>query len=1407
RRAGISSFGVSGTNAHVIIEQGEPDTTAGHEDELPLVPWLVSAKDTASLAAQAARLADWAELDDASPAVVGAALAGERAVLERRAVIVGTDRDELIAGLRALAADGGISGSGAGGRLAFLFAGQGSQRVGMGADLAAAFPVFASALDEICQVLDPLVGRSLREVMFEDADGVLGETGLTQPTLFAFEVALYRLLESLGVRADVLAGHSVGEIAAAHVAGVFDLTDACTLVAHRARLMQALPAGGAMLAIAATETDVLPLLAGHEAEAGIAAVNGPAAVVVSGTEAAIAAIEAQTTARTKRLRVSHAFHSPLMDPMLAEFRVALADIVFHEPTIQVVSNLTGHLAEPGQLTTPDYWVNHVRRAVRFADGVTAARAIGATVLVELGPDGTLTGLAQQTLDGGETFVPTARKDRSETRTLLEALGRLHTIGIAVDWATYFAPAGSGRVELPTYAFQHRRYWLDQSLTSSDVTSAGLGAVDHPLLSALVPAPDADGLTLTGRLSLTAQPWLADHEVNGTVILPGAALAELALRAGEELGSPVLDELTLSSPMVLPASGSLQLQVVVAAADASGRRPVAVHSRTEDAPDWVRNAQGFLALATETPAFDFAAWPPAGAEPLAVDELYPDLAATGLGYGPAFQGLTAAWRVDSDVYAEITLPEECRADAVRFGLHPALLDAALHAIALGDFLPAAQPHLPFAFSGLTLHASGATALRIKVGSAAPGGALALALADGEGRPVAEIGALTLRPVSADQLSAARDMLHHLVWTAVTAGTATAEIPAFELVTVPATEGLAIPDAVRHTTEHVLAAVQASEAPLVVVTRHGVATTADEPIDLAHAAAWGLVRAAQAEQPGRITLIDTATDTNDAVTKALTTGETQVAVRGETLLTARLTRATVTPRDGEPAFGPDSTVLITGGTGGLGALTARHLVTDHGVRELLLVSRRGTDAPGATELAADLTALGAHVTITACDITDRDALAELITTNPPTAIVHTAGILDDGLLPGQTPERLDAVLRPKADAAWHLHELTAHLDLTAFVLYSSLAGTLGNAGQATYAAANAALDALAHHRTTQGLPATSLAWGPWAGGGMAGDLTEADLRRMEQSGVKPLSDPEGLVLFDAAVRSGDAVLVPARLVRTRPRRSVRAAGQARTYSVAELGELVRTQAAAVLGFADASAIAPGRQFQDLGFDSLMAVEFRNRLGAATGLRLPSTLIFDYPTAQAVADYLAGEQSGREPQAVAITTATDEPIAIVGMACRYPGEVGSPEELWRLVAGGSDAIGEFPADRGWDLDGIYSPDPEAIGTTYSRHGAFLYDAGEFDPGFFGISPREALAMDPQQRLLLETSWEAMERAGISADRLRGSRTGVFAGVMYHDYGSQSRVPGELEGLIGIGNSGSVASGRLSYTFGFEGPAVTVD
>ncbi|MER5628811.1 type I polyketide synthase, partial [Streptosporangium sp. NPDC002544] len=666
---------------------------------------------------------------------------------------------------------------------------------------------------------------------------------------------------------------------------------------------------------------------------------------------------------------------------------------------------------------------------------------------------------------------------------------------------------------------------------------------------------------------------------------------------------------------------------------------------------------------------------------------------------------------------------------------------------------------------------------------------------------------------------------------------------------------------------LADERCADSRLVVVTRGAVVAGAGDAVtDLGAAAVWGLVRSAQLENPGRFVLVDVEEGASLAVLSGvLASGEPQVAVRGDEVRVARLVR--VVPGSGsgdgpgsergvdlasgsglseDRAWDPEGTVLITGGTGGLGALFARHVVAERGVRRLLLTSRRGLDAPGALELRAELIAHGVEVEIAACDVADRDAVAALLAGvdpgHPLTAVIHTAGVLDDGTIPSLSPERLGTVLRPKVDAAWYLHELTRDGGLADFIVFSSVAGTFGGAGQGNYAAANAFLDALAEYRRARGLAARSLAWGPWAqDAGMTGGLDEVDLRRMTRAGMSPLSVEQGLASFDAVDAVDHPVLVVARLdlaaVRARGevpyllrglvrgvRRSAvsgsvsgdgalvrRLAGLGEADRVRSVVELVRAQVAVVLGHASPELVEVRREFRELGFDSLTAVELRNRLNAATGLRLPATLVFDYPTPVGLADFLLGELLGERADtgvlSPVVRSVADDPVVIVGMACRYPGGVSSPEDLWRLVIEGTDAITGFPTSRGWDLGALYNPDRESRGTSYVREGGFLHDAGEFDPGFFGISPREALAMDPQQRLLLEASWEAVERAGIDPVSLRGSRTGVFAGVMYHDYATGVEFPPEVMSFSGTGSAGSVATGRLSYTLGLEGPAVTVD
>ncbi|MFF8729241.1 SDR family NAD(P)-dependent oxidoreductase [Streptomyces sp. NPDC015171] len=1446
RRAGVSSFGVSGTNAHVILEQPAPEPPAADPRPAPAagtpLPFALSARGEAALRARAADLL--AVADEAEPLDLAHTLATTRAALPDRAVLVAADRAELTAALHDLASGTAPLSERGDGDLGYLFTGQGSQRIGMGRELAAAYPVFADALDEVCAHFDLQLARPLRDVLWAEPgspeDGLLHRTEYAQPALFAVETALHRLLESWGLAPDQLAGHSVGEIAAAHVAGVLTLQDATILVAARGRLMQRLPEGGAMVAVRATEDEVAPLLTPRT---GIAAVNGPAAVVVSGDEADVRAVAAALAARghdTKRLKVSHAFHSPLMEPMLAEFRRVAHVLDYAEPRLPVVSTVTG-APVTSELCDPEYWVEHVRARVRFHDAVRALADTGVRTFLEIGPDAVLSAMGPDCTDApGTAFLPVLRRERPEAREALAALAAAHARGVPVDWRRHFAPLGGRRVDVPGYPFQRRRFWLEQR-TGTDATGLGQLPAGHPLLGAVV-AVGAEGVVLTGRLSTRTQPWLADHVIAGRVLFPGTAFVELALRAGDHVGAGTLEELTLGAPLVLRADEDVAVQVAVGEPDDTGRRAVTVHTRADEADPWTQHAAGTLGTAAAPAAAGLTRWPPPDARPLDTARVYADLAGQGYGYGPAFQGLRAAWRHGDDVYAEVALPEDAAAGAAGFGLHPALLDAALHAADL-DAPPRAEVLVPFAWTGVTLHATGAAALRVKI-TRAGGDTIALHLADATGAPVADIEALTSRPVPDS------DVLYAVRWSPYPRPATTAPLRTAVLAdSVDALLEGPAPDAVVHRVpgpaDADAAAARAHVQDVLRLlrtwqtdgrlagTRLVLVTPPDSP---AHAAVRGLVRSAQAENPGRYVLVEHETLPTEAdLRRILATGEPELSLADDRFGVPRLTAQ---PAGDAPAA-DWGTVLVTGGTGGLGALLARHLVRAHGVRRLLLAGRRGT----APELSAELTALGAEVTVAACDVGDREALRRLLDAHPVDSVVHAAGTVRDGIVDTLTDAMVDEVFHAKALGAWHLHELTRGRDLAHFVLFSSLAAVLDGPGQANYAAANAYLDALAAHRAALGLPATALAWGLWAtDSGMGAALDEAALERIAAHGVPGLSAARSLELFDAALRSGAPHLVPVEIdaaaVRRRPdgipplltalvrpvtRRAAAhtapaasAEGQLAALPAADrdraLLDLVRTEVAAVLRHDGPSAVDPGRAFTDLGFDSLAAVELRNRLNTATGLRLPATLVFDHPTSRALADHVRDTLFGTGEQRTAApaprTAADDDPIVIVGMSCRYPGGVRSPEDLWRLVADGVDAVGDFPADRGWDTDALYDPEPGTPGRTYTREGAFLYDAAEFDAGFFGISPREATAMDPQQRLLLETSWEALERSAIDPHRLRGSRTGVFAGVMYHDYGSWlAEVPEDLAAYLGNGSLGSVVSGRVAYALGLEGPAVTVD
>ncbi|MEU6486661.1 SDR family NAD(P)-dependent oxidoreductase [Streptomyces sp. NPDC046887] len=1648
RRAGVSSFGISGTNAHLVLEEAPAEARTASPGPLPApatgartplltaddgpVPWVVSGHSPVGLRAQAAQLAAFTRArPELSAGDVGWSLAASRAVLEHRAVVLGSGDGTGPTRLTALAdgvpAVGAVAGAAdVQGKVVFVFPGQGSQWLGMAVELLDASPVFAERLAEVDAAVGRLVDWSVADVLRQAPGAPSPERiEILQPVLFAVHVALAAVWQASGVRPDAVVGHSQGEVAAAYVAGALTLDDAARLIVLRSALFaRELAGNGAVASVALPAAETERLLERWAGRLVLAGRNGPRAVTVAGDVPALEEFVALCRDRDVRARIvgsTVASHCAQVDPLRQEILELFAGITPVRGGVPFYSTVTGARKDTGELTA-EYWFDNARQPVDFEGTVRTLLDDGFRFFVESSAHPVLNpGLQAIFEDTGTEAVALGSLRRGEggPDRFLTSLAEGFVRGLpGVDWQAWFTGTAARPAELPTYAFQRERYWLESSpARGGDLRRLGLGAADHPLLGAAVSTAGGGDLLLTGRLSLATHPWLADHAALDTVLLPGAAFVELALRAGESVGLGRLDELTLEAPLTLPARGGVQLQVAVERPDQDGRARVAVYARPETAESaatgeepWTRHATGVLTTAAASapagsPAAAPGLAPPPGAERVGLGSFYERVAHRGYGYGPAFQGLRAAWRTGDTLHAEVALAAEQAPEAARFGIHPALLDAALHPALLRalDEQDDAPVRLPFAWSGVTLHAVGATSVRVRVAPAGPD-AVSVTLTDPTGAPVASVDRLTLLPVSPRQLTGAADTtgdaLFRTEWTALAPAGDAVDTTGWAFLGAPPTAPFdaapfdraryspdvaelyadgAVPEVVvavrpsapadgdlaaaAHTAATgALALVRAwladertAGSRLVVVTRGAVSTRAGEDVtDPAQAPVWGLLRSAQSENPGRFLLLDTepgaepgvrsgtAPTTDDgpvaaratddgpdaahavahaaarAVAAALAAEEPQVAVRSGAALVPRLVRATAADPVGNaaplaalvgnaaplavpagsaaplaasvgsaspvgnaarlaasagsaaPLASTTGTVLVTGGTGALGGLLARHLVTEHGVRHLLLTSRSGRAAAGADRLEAELLALGAvQVDIAACDAADRDALAAVLAAvpadRPLTAVVHAAGVLDDGMVASLTPERLAKVLRPKVDAAVNLHELTLRHELSAFVLFSSVAGTFGNPGQGNYAAANAFLDALAAHRRARGLPAHSLAWGLWEhSGDMLGHLEQDDLAWMRRAGIRPLPSELGLALLDAATARDDAHLVPVRLdlatlrkeaasgmlrplfqglVRTVARRTAaadapvagglaqRLAGLGREEQGRALLDVVRAQVATVLGHATPDTVAAARPFKELGFDSLTAVELRNRLNAATGQRLPATLVFDHPTPGALTaflrDRLLGERTadgraadgriadGGNPDGRPTVDGSarptrggpsDEPIAIVSMACRYPGGVASPEDLWRLVATGQDAVSSFPTDRGWDTD-LYDPDPAATGRSYAREGGFLHDAGEFDPAFFGISPREALAMDPQQRLLLETSWEVFERAGIDPATLKGSSTGVFTGVMHHDYGSASDVPEGLEGYGVTSTQGSVASGRVAYTFGLEGPAVTVD
>ncbi|SEF53033.1 Acyl transferase domain-containing protein [Actinacidiphila yanglinensis] len=1387
RRAGVSSFGVSGTNAHLILEEApeeapedtsgtepgsEPEATPGTASESvapgtgrvtggapAAVPWVLSARSADALRAQVLRLRDSVAADPDLPVEgVGHALVATRSLFEHRQVVVGADREALLAGLTAVVeGDRSFAGAVAGaarpvGRTVFVFPGQGGQWVGMGRELWDTCPVFAEQVRACAEALEPWTDWSLIDTLCggpEAAD--VDRIEVVQPLLFAVMVSLARVWRALGVEPDAVIGHSQGEIAAACAAGALSLADGAKIVALRSAMLATLTQDGGMAGIVLPADRVRELLARTGSRAVIAAVNGPYSTTVAGEAEAVRELVAACEAEGVRARwipASVPGHSPLMDRFETRLLDELGRITPLPTAVEFHSTVTGGRIDTAELDAA-YWFRNMREPVRFEATMEGLLAADYRAFVEVSPHPLLMVNIQQMLDtaagaGGApgVAVGTLRRGDGGLARLYRSAAEVFVAGVDVSWRAAFPDQGGPWVELPTYAFQRQRYWLN---TPQEGGVAGMS--DHPLLDVVIDLPDDGehgGVVAGGRLSLERHPWLADHVVHGAVLVPAAVLMEMAAWAAHRTGGDVVDELTLETPLVLSRQAAREIRVMV-----DGKRGLSVHSRAEGEDGWTRNAVGAVGSDTSTRgarAEDWlVSWPPPGADEVPFEDVYAGSAALGFAYGPAFRGLKRVWRHDGAAFAEVELPAPGGTAQGRFLLHPALLQAALLPAGLGGSNDEARPGagLPFRCTRLrvdsvagagTSGSTGPGVLRVRL---APAGedALSVTLADGNGAPVGGVAALSLRSADAGQLAALgfdhQDALFQVdqvpvpvrpedpagPYALLGAADATAFLARGRTIhaglgELAAAEGpippLVVagvdrdgagagdtPAAVERTVHRVLRWTRDwlsddrfSGARLVVVTRGAVQDARSPGADPVAAAVWGFVRTVQTENPGRFTLVDT--DDRPAsrarLLPAVLTGEPQLTLRDGVVTVPRLARVRRAPAlSGRPFGGAEAapgsgafsgTVLITGGVSGLGALLARHLVARHGVDRLLLTSRRGPAAPAATGLREELSAAGAHVDVVACDVTDRASVAALIASvpqaHPLTAVIHCAAVLDDGIVGALTEERVDAVLAPKVRGAWYLHELTRGLDLSAFVLFSSVTSVLGMAGQANYAAANAFLNGLAAARRAEGLPATALCWGLWAERTeMGAALADMDVVRLRRQGLQPMASNEGLALFDAVLARDEPVLVPARLHlaapgapqagpapspllrgligapggpggsggSTGPAGSTRLSGtsalsgpdrpepvedalvqQVRSLPAADaealLLDAVRTQTALVLGHADTGRLGPDVAFRDLGIDSLTALELRNRLAAVTGLTLPATLAFDFPNAGSLA-----------------------------------------------------------------------------------------------------------------------------------------------------------------------------------------------
>ncbi len=1386
RVAGISSFGFSGTNAHVLVEDWRRGTPAACPYSRRLHLLCLSARTEKALGELAGRYEHYIA-ENPKPDmgdVCFSANTGRSHFNHRLCIIAETGeqaREQLSSFTTGHETSGIFKGQTAEPpRIAFLFTGQGSQYVGMGRELYDTQPVFRKTLDRCDEILRAYLEKPLLEVIYSDANApdslLLNETAYTQPALFALEYSLAELWKSWGIKPHAVMGHSVGEYVAACVAGMFSLEDGLKLIAERGRLMQSLPRDGEMFSVQADEKRVISAIAGYEKDVSIAASNGPRSIVISGKIDTIRHISdtlKNEGVKVKKLEVSHAFHSPLMEPMLAEFANTLNSVSFHAPRIAIVSNLTGDFAA-SDMTSPEYWLKHVRRPVRFFNSMESLYRKGYEVFLEIGPKPVLLGMGRLCLpkDVG-LWLPGLRPNRSDWQQLLESLAELYVRRAEIDWFGFDKDYSRRRVHLPTYPFQRKRYWIDSAFSEgkSQVASrkSQVKSEVHPLIGGRLNLPFSQEIRFESQIRSDSPPHLKDHKIFGTVVMPAASHISLVLsgvRQALHSNACVIEELLFSRAITLSEDEVRTLQLIFTPCDSNTFSFQIVSIREGEAQDkadsWTLHSNGKVRILSEVlPLHESNAENVKArcAEAISGSEFYADIKESGYVWGPSFQWTEKVWRSKEEALCRIVQPSQLPDEIKDYQLYPGLLDACFQL--LGSFGKAKADdssehdysYMPFSIANFKFYRCPEPGERLwshvrledfqtpshsVIGN--------ISIFDDAGQVVAEVTGFEFRKTSRESLLQAirkgSDWFYEVLWKPKShspnpeprtpnpgtwlifadrkgLGSALAkrlkahgescmmvfpgenyetldeehfrinpaELKDFQRLTHECGgvfKGIVHLWSLEETESSSLGLksaiymVQAGwiEIPRLWLVTRGAQPAGEKsvPLNVHQSPLWGLGQVIALEHPDfHCVRLDLDPSANSDEVRALfeeiclPDEEPQIAWRESIRYVARLVKGSKLSVKSPASLRTDGSYLITGGTGALGLRIASQLIKN-GARYLILMSRRGA-SDAARQTITQLEQSGSTVLVVKADVSISKEVAEVLTkikTSMPQllGIVHAAGILDDGVLIQQNWERFQKVMAPKADGAWHLHKLTSDMPLDFFICFSSIASLLGSPAQGNYAAANAFLDALAHHRRAMGLPGLSINWGPWEQSGMAASVSHRNQTRWKARGVDTLPPEKGLEIFEQLFGQDMARIGVFRVdwseflkQFSQDRLPLFLEAFSRSHKISDkppeqqseflkqiealpvksrrefLEKHIRSRIAKVLGLTSSEDIESSQSLFEIGMDSLMAVELKNSLETELGRSLRSTLVFDYPTVEALADYLTGSVLSADESATSV------------------------------------------------------------------------------------------------------------------------------------------------------------------------------